>query len=253
MFNRLLRLLFFFPLALLIVSCGPSLKQKKEEASIHFKMGVVHFNDRNYSDSLKELTEAIEIYPEDPSYHNALGLAYFARGLNQDAIKHILAAIGLDVNYSEAHVNLSAVYLVEKDWDKAIAQAKEALKNVFYKTPHFAHYNLAAGYFNKGEYAKAVESYGNAVKIHPNYAAAHYEMGLAYERTNNTKAAVEAYEKAVRSAPAYIEAHYGLGVALSKMKNNAAAMKSFEKVIALAPDSDMAKSAKDYIELYRLR
>lgn len=236
-----------------MVSCGPSLTQKKEEAAIHFKMGVVYLNDRNYSDALKELTTAIEIYPDDPSYHNALGLAYFARGLNQDAIKHMQAAIDLDINYSEAYVNLSAVYLVEKDWDKAIAEAKEALKNVFYKTPHFAHYNLAAGYFNKGEYAKAVEGYGNAVKIHPNYAMAHYEMGLAYERLNNTKAAVEAYENAVRSAPAYIDAYYGLGMALSKLKNNAAAVKAFEKVISLAPESDIAKSAREYIELFRLR
>ncbi len=253
MFNRLTMLLILFPLVLLTASCGPSLKQKKDEAAIHFKMGVVHFNDANYSDALKELTTAIEIYPDDPSYHNALGLAYFARGLNQDAIKHMQAAINLDINYSEAHVNLSAVYLVEKDWDKAITEAKEALKNVFYKTPHFAYYNLAAGYLNKGEYAKAVEGYGNAVKIHPNYAMAHYEMGVAYERMNNTKAAVEAYEQAVRSAPAYIEAYYGLGVALSKLKNNAAAKKAFDKVISLAPDSDIAKSAREYIELFRLR
>lgn len=237
--------------AIVFASCGPTLAKRKEESGIHYRLGVVQLNDKNVTEALRELTKAVELYPDDPSYHNALGLAYFIRGMNDVAIGHLKDAIKLDPNFSESHVNLSAVYIVERRWDDAISESKEALRNIFYKTPELAHFNIAEAYYNKGEYRNSLDNYKKAVSLSPNYAEAYYNMGITLDKMNDVKNSIEAYEKAVRAQPGYIDAYYRLGLALNKGKDKSGAIKAFEKVIELAPGSDKAQSARDYINLLR--
>lgn len=233
------------------ISCGPTLAQRKDDADIHYRLGTVYFNEGKFTDSLKELTKAVEVYPDDPAYHNMLGLAYFAREMNAEAIKEMKKAISLDPKLSDAHVNLAMIYLVEQKWDDAIRESREALKNIFYRTPEYAHLNIGWGYYYKGEYPKALENFKKAVELNPNYEKAYYGMGLTLEKTNNLKDAADAYEKAVKSYPNYIDAQFSLGVVLIKQKDKTRAMKAFEKVIELAPESDKAQSARDYINLIK--
>lgn len=234
-----------------LTACGPTLAQKKDEAGIHYRLGVVHLNERNLADALKELTTAIEMYPEDPSYHNALGLAYFAKGMNKEALASMNKAISIDRDYSEAYVNKAAVYMVEKRWPEAIDSSQAAIKNIFYRTPEFAWYNMGWSYYNMGELGKAIESYEKAVGAKPSYVQAWYSMGLAYEKTGKTKEAIQSYEKAVATAPAYLDAWFSMAMALVKAKDRPAAVKAFEKVIEIAPSSDKAQSAKEYIGLIK--
>src|SRR5574340_177796 len=167
------------------VSCGPNLQQRKEDAGIHYRLGVIYLNERNYTEALKELTKSIDIYPRDPASHNALGLAYFARGMNNDAITELKKAISLDPKFSEAHVNLSAVYIVERRWDDVITESKAALTNIFYRTPELAYVNMGWALYNKGNYADALDSFKKAVEMNPDYPVAYYDAGLAYEKLKN--------------------------------------------------------------------
>lgn len=243
----------FLPVVLLVglYSCGPSLSQKKDESAIHYRLGVVHLNDRNLTDALKELTRAVEMYPGDASYHNALGLAYFAKGMNKEALKEMDRAIKIDPELSEARVNKSAVYIVERDWDSAIEESKAALKNIFYRTPEFAHFNMGWAYHSKGDYQSAVESYRKAVQANPGYPLAYYNMGLSFEKLNSMRDAISSYENAIKVSPGYIDAHFSLGMALIKNKDKASAVKAFEKVIEIAPESGKAQSAREYINLIK--
>ncbi len=236
---------------LVLAGCGPSIEKIKEEASIHYRMGVVHLNDGKFTDALEELTIAVDLYRKEPSYYNALGLAYFARGMNQDAKSNMKHAIRLAPDFSEAHVNLAAVYLVGHDWDMAISESREALKNIFYRTPELAHFNIGLAYHNKGEFAVALENFEKAVEQNPKYSLAHYNMGTTLEEMNRFKASIRAYEKAIKSSPGYIDAHFSMGQALVKNKEKGRALKAFKKVIEIAPESAQARSAGEYIDLIR--
>lgn len=232
-------------------SCGPTLKQRKEEAAIHYRIGAVHLNDKNYTEALKELTQAVEKYPDDANYHNALGLAYFYRKMNREAIASMQKAVELNPRFSEAHIALSAVYLEEGRWDPAINEAREALSNIFYSTPEYAYFNIGRAYFNKGDYAGAIESYKKALGANPDYAVAYYNLGMAFDKTNNVKDAVSAYETAVRIFPDYIDAYFALGLDYIKLKNKAGAEQAFGQVIMIAPASEKAQSARQYIDLLK--
>lgn len=249
--DKFFRNLFLFLALFAFVACGPTMAKRKDESQIHYKMGIVHFNEKNYTESLKELTTAIAKYPEEASYHNAIGLVYFQKGMNTEAIASMKKAIALDPKSSEAHVNLSAIYIVERRWDDVIFESREALKNIFYRTPEYAYFNMGWAHYNKSNYREAVESYRKAVDLNPNYALAYYNMGIALEKMNSTKESVAAYERAIKASPAFIDAHYNLGVALVKQKDKAGALRAFEKVLEISPEGEKAQSARDYINLIK--
>ena len=224
---------------------------KKGDAEIHYKIGIVYLNEGNIPEAMKELTAAVEKYHNDATFHNALGLAYFVKGLRDDAIKHLKEAIKVNPKFSDAHTNLAAVYLEKKEWDLAIAEAKLALADVFYTTPEFAYFNMGRAFYEKADYVKAEESYKKAIESNPRYMLAYNNLGITYMKMNRDKEAVDILERAIKSAPNYIDANYNLGLVLIKLKNKEGAIDAFQEVIKLAPDSEMAKSAKGYIDLLK--
>src|SRR3989337_2554902 len=209
---------FILIIAVLIMAgCAASDANRKEEADIHYKLGVAHLNDGNIPESLKELTTAVEKYHGNATFHNALGLAYFAKGIHEDAIKHLKEAIKIDPKFSDAHTNLSAVYLEKKEWDATISESRLALSNIFYTTPEFAYFNMGRAFYAKADYVKAEE----------------------------------AFKKAIESNQRYMVAYNNLGLILIKVKDKKGALNAFHEVIRLAPDSEMARSAKGYLELLK--
>ena len=249
--DKRLRILLAAFLAFGLTACGPSLAKKKDEADIHYRLGEVHLRDRNLADALKELTKSIELNPNDANYYNVLGIAYYLKDMTQEAHKSFDKAISLDPKLSDAHVNKSAVYLYERKWDQAIEESRAAVKNIFYRTPEIAYNKIGWAYYNKGDYASAIDNYKRAVQANFNYALAHYNMGLALEKSDRLKEAVESYKSAVAVSPAYLDAYFNLGMALAKSKDKSGAQKAFEKVIELAPSSDKGQSAREYINLIK--
>ena len=245
---RYLILLF---VAIALAGCGPSLAERKDESKVHYELGVVHLGDNNLTEALKELTRAVETYPEDPSYHNALGLAYFYKGMNDKAVESIKRAVKLDPDFSEARNNLAAVYIDEGRWDDAISQSEAALENIFYSTPELALYNMGVAWYNKGNYEKAAESLRKAGSEQPAYAKAFRFLGMTYDRMGKYGEAAEAYRRAVRVQPGYVDAHFRLGLTLVKLDDKKGALEAFSRVVEIAPESEMARSAREYIDLIR--
>ncbi|OGP30659.1 MAG: hypothetical protein A2073_00665 [Deltaproteobacteria bacterium GWC2_42_11] len=223
----------------------------REEASIHYRLGVSHLNDGNLPVALKELTSAVEKNPSDPSYHNALGLAYLYRGLDHEAIKHFNEAIKLDAKFSEAHTNLGAVYLRQKKWDDAISEFQASVANIFYTTPEIAYNNIGWAYYQKGENEKAIDNFKKAITANSKYSLAYNNMGLAYAKMNKDREAADAFNNAVRYSPDYADAHYNLGEVLIRLNDKKRAVESFQKVIKLLPDTEIARSAQEKVNLLK--
>jgi tetratricopeptide (TPR) repeat protein len=250
---NLKRTLVLLLVVLLSVSCGASLSQKKKEkASIHYRTGRVYFSEDNYMEALKELTKAVELDPKNPRYQRLLGLTYFVgKKMYDKAIFHLRKAVTLRPGFSEAHMNLGAVYLELENWDMAIPHFKAALRDIFYRRPEWAYNNLGWAYYNKGQYRTSLLHYKKAVEVNPKFAMAYNNMGLTLTKLGETDEAVKSFETAAELVPDFPEPHYNLGILLMRKKDKAGALKAFERVVELAPRSEKARSAKEYIELIR--
>ncbi|MEE8185049.1 MAG: tetratricopeptide repeat protein [Thermodesulfobacteriota bacterium] len=232
-------------------ACGKSREVLKKEASIHYDLGSVHLREGNLPRALRELTPAVEKYPDNAIYHNALGFAYFENDMNQDAIRHFKRAIEIDKEFSEAHINLSAVYLGEERWDDAIDETNKAISNIFYTTPEFAYLNRGRGYYEKAEYKKAIEDFKRSIKANSRYVLAYYNLGLAYKKIERYRDAKAAFNILLKYAPNNIDAHYNLGLIYLKVRDNENAKREFKEVIRIFPEGDLARSSREYVELLK--
>lgn len=243
----LIALIFF------LASCASSNKSVKEGiimdmATNSYQMGSVHFNDGNYLAALKSLSRAVDLAPDVALFHNGLALAYGSRGLYSKAKEHFERSIELDPMVSEAYVNLSALYLKEGEWDKAISSAQGALKNVFYSTPEFAYNNIAWGLYNKGDLDGAVINLNKAVDINPKYAWGYNNLGLALEKAGREDEAEMAYLAAINIFNAFGAAHLNLGLLFMRQGDKVGALKEFNETVLAVPTSNWALSAKRYMK-----
>ncbi len=87
-----------------------------------------------------------------------------------------------------------------------------------------------------GRLQEAVESYGKAIRLKPDYAEAYFNRGNALKELGQLVLAVESYEKAIQFKPDYAMAYSNRGNVLQELGQLANAMESHDKVIQLKPD-----------------
>ncbi len=245
----LLTLLFLLPFVFGCAHTGES--KLKEKAGVHYRLGNEYYKAGKLADALKEYTRAVEIYPDEPSYHLMLGYAYDARGLEERAEAEMKDSVRLDPMFSEGHIGLAFLAQKRGDWDEVIRECQEALKNIYYKTPEAAYLNMGIAYYEKGDYASSVDNLGRAISLRPGFAVAYYNLGLALERQKKRDKAISVYRKALKYRPDYVEAYYRLGFLLVKKHDKDGAVEAFEKVLDLAPESEEGRSAREYLDLLR--
>lgn len=104
--------------------------------------------------------------------------------------------------------------------------------------------NLGAAWFDKGDYKKAAEFFGQAVELNPNYAEAFNNLGAAYARQGKLDLAMGYYEQAVALNPNYAVAFSNTGVAFYRLGHLQKAVEYFEKAIEVNPQYERAYNYK---------
>jgi Tfp pilus assembly protein PilF len=153
--------------------------------------------------------------------------------------------LALKPDYAPARNNLGSTYILQGNWDAAIACLMELTGNLLYATPHFPLYNIGWAYYNKKDYKQAETYLRQALEIEPDYARALWGLALTYSAKGNTDAAIEQREKAVQKEPKFAQAHLDLGRIYEKKGRKDQAMTSYERAASLSPNNTIGQSAKE--------
>ena len=89
------------------------------------------------------------------------------------------------------------------------------------------HTDLAAGYFELGNYGVALQEAGEALKADPNYAPAFSVLGLVYMELRDDKAAEANFQRALRVSPYDSDANNNFGWFLCQRKREQESIKYF--------------------------
>lgn len=131
---------------------------------------IYHFQELKGSDAFREkqlkyaemLEKGLDKYPDKAKAYHHIGIAY---------------------------------YRFREDYEKAISCFEKSIalnnKNVF------VYNDLASAYAHMGEYRKALENFGNSLKIKPE-PSTFYNIGFLHEKLGNYEAAALSYEEAAR-------------------------------------------------------
>src|SRR5262249_45239972 len=149
---------------------------------------------------IDDFDSAIRLYPDYGNTYMYRGLAWAKKRDFNRAIVDFNEAIRRDP--SDAFLALSNLGNVAEEigeHDRAIENYGRAIE----LNPNYfpAYYSRAGAYYAKGDYDQAIEDYGRAIRLKPNYAEAFNNRAIAYFAKGDVDKAVADFGAAVRLNP----------------------------------------------------
>jgi HemY protein len=147
----------------------------------------------------KHFARALEIDPENPKAHLAMGKAWFMAGEWPRAHYHLVRTIELDSTTDEAYFHLGLILRNENKLQDAEVMFLKALKY----QPNNANVlnNLGVIRLEQGRYSEAVKSLIKALDIYPEHINARYNLGMSLWASGNSKEAVAQYRQVLEMKP----------------------------------------------------
>ncbi len=133
-----------------------------------------------------------------------------------------------------AFYNLARIELQNGRIDKAIEYFGETLR--LKPTSSDAHNNLGIALRNAGRVHEAIEHFREALRIRPDFALAHNNLGQALGQAGQLDEAARHLEEAIRIQPGYAKAHFNLAHARARQKRIDEAIKHCEYALQLDPN-----------------
>ena len=149
------------------------------EADSYYRNEALRFFQEGYEKQTQgQLDEAITLYKKSiemlptAEAYTFLGWAYSFQGRYDEAIEECRKAIEVDPDFGNPYNDIGA-YLIETGrYEEAIPWLEKATKAKRYESTCFPHYNLGRVWEQKGDWAKALLSYQNALRDNPQYVLA---------------------------------------------------------------------------------
>ncbi len=244
-----IRLSFFLCLfGTTLWSCVSGNQVNPIQAKSEYRQAIEAKSINAKAEMYSHLNNAIQMDPNEPNFHLALGTAYLEDGDLKNAEKEFYETLRIDSNYLEAHRNLGRLYMASGKWDKAISQLKQSVAKPGVSSPQEIHNWLALCYYSKKDINLAMVEWQNALKIQEN-ALIRLNLGLALKDLENDELAVQSLKKAVYLKPKLVRARHELALLLLKKKKFNEARKQFNQVLELDKEGKFALEAREYLRL----
>src|SRR5277367_634699 len=199
-----------------------------------FDWGSEFLLHRTYEPAIDVFQQATVRYPNSPRLFIGLGMALYARGKYDEAVKALLVAADLNPNDPSCYLFLSRAYdsspsqadeVIQRfrryselqpqngqalyDYAMSLWKGKRAqdptldlhqietlLKKSIELDPKLAESHLQLGnlYSDQSKYSEAIPEYLRALELDPDLGDAHYRLGQAYVRTGQKGLAQEQIE-----------------------------------------------------------
>jgi tetratricopeptide (TPR) repeat protein len=219
-------------------------------AAAHAALGTLLLEEQNFQDSIKHLSEALELAPAATRLHYSLAMAYRGAG-DLDRARHHLRLRGdvglkptdplLDelpqlIRGAQVHLMRGKIAFAAGAIPDAIREYRLAIEAAPENVT--AHVNLAAALVQARELDEAIQHLQAALKLEPHNATALFNLSsIEYSRGHFTQAA-DYLVKLVELEPRDLAARQLLARSLLGLKDHAKALEILRASLALAPDDE---------------
>jgi len=155
----------------------------REDAEVVFNKAMDLRKQGKQQESINELLEALKIYPHLLRALTWLGATYGQSGNPAISVKILTIASQLYPQDAGAHFNLALAYGALGNPEE-IPEYRRTLEI----DPDYvlAYLNWGAALYTKGQYEDAIKIYRQGIDVNPLYASLHYSLGLALEQEKKT-------------------------------------------------------------------
>jgi len=163
-------------------------------AAAYNNLGMLYFNEHDYTHAAEVLERGLELQPDMPSASAMLGMSYFQLGMNEKAEPFLRAALHASPTDDNVEMILAHILINLRKYDEAASY----LNNFLERNPknQEAWYMLGMTYLQLSE-----DALKKINEIDPNSVVAHEIAGEIDESMHNYDVALVEYKKAIDMAP----------------------------------------------------
>jgi serine/threonine protein kinase len=220
-------------------------RQPSPEARAWYEKGMDALHDGSYYTAMKRFEESVRTDGEFPLAHARLAESFAELDNVERANSEILIANRLVQNTSGLSA-LESLYLdaitsvVKRNFDGAVRSYGEVIRNISGGEATTALIDLGRAYEKNEQTTQAIESYGKAVQLDPNAAAALLRLGVLYGRRQELAEADKAFDRAFQLFQAKsdeegrAEVLYQRGALLTRVGKSAEAREALQQAHQIA-------------------
>jgi len=192
----------------------------------------------------KELEEILSVVSEDSVVHALLGFVYlqgFIVGTCESdiicfgkATEATRKALTLDSNNSDAHNLAGLLFLMRKEHDNAITEAKNAI--MLNPNNADAYTTLGWALILSDRSVEAIGVLKKAIRLNPTSVLSLSHLALAYRNSKQYEKAIETWEKCLKRQSDFWAAHLGLALSYHFLGRKDEARAAVKEVLNLNPD-----------------
>ena len=244
-------------------------------ATTYLNLGISLTQEGEVSDALAPLERAVELVPDFPPAHHALGRALRRLERTAEAESRFRSALALDPEFTDAHRDLAAVLESRGRVDEAIQHFGLVLEeqpldvavhhrmgyllagrgSLTEAEAHFktllaidsgdalAHNQLGNILAHRGEALEARAEYETALELDPDLADARFKLGTLLAASGDLESASRHLVEAARRLPDFAPAHLALASTLEALGDRPGALAAYQRALELEPGHPDAREA----------
>lgn len=172
-----------------------------------------------------------------------LGGALLLMGEPDQAYPHFQAAAKINPRDPMSHSNIGTYLQEHGQTEEAVAQYKIAVALTSHPGLLASTYaNMGSAYRDLGDDGKALQSYGQALRLNPNQSNAFFGLGVLLEKQGKLNDAIFDYSRAVELTPT-AQGYVRLGHALQRAGQRQEAVAAYRAALTISPDWKEAQDA----------
>jgi len=218
--------------------------------------GYEHFQRQGKEENIlarKLAREAIALDPNYPSAYGLLGATYlmdpFAGSTDSseeswnNGVRAFQKALAIDETHAPSNGGLAMIYGFQRQYEKALAQAKQGMELNPGKPLMHTGYVLVF----VGRYEEAVQYFKKAIRYDPKAPTFYYNgLGHAYRGLERYEDAIAAYKKSLERVPNYYIGNVFLTATYSLAGREEEARAQAAKVLSLNPEFSVDRFCKGF-------
>lgn len=222
----------------------------------------------DWRDDITLFSKSLVAEPEDYRLHDALGSAYWLRGMSSGAEREWRETLRLKPTHVQSLISLGALFAHEKRFDQAVPLLERALQldsrnadghlilgaalaetgDVLHAEEHLraavllapmnlnAHNLLGKLYYDDQRFDEAEQQFRQSLDCEPNVAA-YDHLGFIYNQKGDRSSAEKAFRAALAINGMDSQAHFHLGLIYAAAGRNAEAAEELRAALAADPHS----------------
>jgi len=205
--------------------------------------------------SIRVFAKGHRLFPHSVRILAGLGVAWYARGVHDEAARRLCEASDLNPNDPSPYLLLGKMLSAESAVSDEVGRRLErfaklepenALANYYYAL------SLWKRRANPSENLDEVQRLlGNAIHLDPKFGLAYLQLGVLYSEHKDSGKAILAYQKAIETNDDLEEAHYRLGQAYARAGENLKAQQEIQAYKQIAKqNADQAERRRGEIRQF---